>query len=68
MKRLPLTLVAAMLLTGAGLAGLIRGSEPLAAASDTAAAAATAAPRGPIVVSGAYVREPANGINAAAYF
>jgi len=64
-KRLPLTLAAAILLTVAGLAGLIRGSEPQAAASDTAA---SAAPHGPIVVSGAYVREPANGINAAAYF
>jgi copper(I)-binding protein len=67
-KRFPLALVVAMLLTVAGLAGLIRGSEPQAAASGTAASTGPRAPQGPIVVSGAYVREPANGINAAAYF
>ncbi|MDQ1740863.1 MAG: periplasmic copper chaperone [Pseudonocardiales bacterium] len=63
-KRLPLPLVAAVLLTLAGLAGLVRGVSPQAAGSDAAAAL----PQEPIVVSGAYVREPANGINAAAYF
>jgi copper(I)-binding protein len=63
-KRLPLPLVAAVLLTVAGLAGLVRGASPQAAGSDAAPAVA----QGPIVVSGAYVREPANGINAAAYF
>src|ERR1700712_763602 len=62
-NRLPLSLVAAVLLTVAGLAGLVRGSWPPPAAAGTAAA-----PQEPIVVSGAYVREPANGINAAAYF
>ena len=64
-KRFPLPLAAAVLLTVAGLAGLVRGATPQAAGTD---AAAPPVPRGPIVVSGAYVREPANGINAAAYF
>jgi copper(I)-binding protein len=63
-KRLPLPLVAAVLLTLAGVAGLVRGSTPQTVAADSAAAG----PREPIVVSGAYVREPANGVNAAAYF
>jgi copper(I)-binding protein len=67
-KRLPLTLIAAMLLTVAGLAGLVRGSEPQAVASGSPAATGAPRPTGPIVVSGAYVREPANGVNAAAYF
>jgi copper(I)-binding protein len=62
-KRFPLTLVAAVLLAVAGLAGLVRGAAPQAAASGTAAG-----PKAPIVVSGGYVREPANGVNAAAYF
>ena len=64
MKRVSLPLIAAVLLTLAGVAGLVRGAQPQAAASGGAAAG----PRDPIVVSGAYVREPANGINAAAYF
>jgi copper(I)-binding protein len=62
-KRFPLSLVAAVLLIAAGLAGLVRGADSPATAADAAAA-----PQQPIVVSGAYVREPANGINAAAYF
>ena len=65
-KRFPLPLIAAVLLAVAGLAGLVRGAEPLAPAASTANAAME--PQRPIVVSGAYVREPANGINAAAYF
>ncbi|WP_408668107.1 copper chaperone PCu(A)C [Jatrophihabitans sp.] len=65
MKRFPLSLIAAILLTVTGLAGLARGTEPTATAAD---AAASQGSQGPIVVSGAYVREPANGINAAAYF
>jgi periplasmic copper chaperone A len=64
-KRLSLPLIAAVLLTLAGVAGLVRGSGPQAASSDSAA---VAGPSGPIVVSGAYVREPANELNAAAYF
>lgn len=64
MRRLPLSLVAAVLLAVAGLAGLVRGAEPMApAAANTAVQA-----QGPMVISGAYVREPANGLTAAAYF
>lgn len=63
-KRLPLTLVAAVLLMLVGLAGLLRGAVPLPAAG----AAGSSAGSAPIVVSGAYVREPANGVSAAAYF
>jgi hypothetical protein len=63
-KRFPLSLVAAALLIVAGLGGLARGSQ----APVTAAHAAGDGSQPPIVVSGAYVREPANGINAAAYF
>lgn len=63
-KRLPLSMVVAVLLAVAGAAGLVRGAMPTSpAAADTAAG-----PLQPIVVSGAYVREPANGVNAAAYF
>lgn len=62
-KRFPLPLMVAVLLAVAGLAGLVRGAEPQPSAANTAAD-----PQQPIVVSGAYVREPANGINAAAYF
>ncbi len=62
-RRLPLPLIAAALLILAGLAGFVRGSEPPAAEADTATVR-----QAPIAVSGAYVREPANGINAAAYF
>lgn len=63
-KRLPLSLVAAVLLTVLGLAGLVRGAVPQQSAAITSAGA-DAGP--PIVVSGAYVREPANGVSAAAY-
>lgn len=66
-KRFPLPLIAAALLVVAGLAGLVRGAESPATAADTAADAAAVSKR-PIVVGGAYVREPANGINTAAYF
>lgn len=64
-KRVPLPLIAAVLLTVAGVAGLVRGAEPQAAASNGGPATGS---KDPIVASGAYVREPANGINAAAYF
>jgi copper(I)-binding protein len=64
-KRLPLSLLAAVLLTVAGLAGLVRGAVPQPSATVTS----TGHDAGePIVVSGAYVREPANGVSAAAYF
>src|ERR1700709_1147425 len=65
-KRLPLSLVAAVLLTLVGLAGLARGAVPL----ESAGADTGTGPGGgqPLVVSGAYVREPANGVSAAADF
>lgn len=64
-KRLPLSLLAAVLLTVAGLAGLVRGAVPQPSATVTGI---VHDPGEPIVVSGAYVREPANGVSAAAYF
>jgi copper(I)-binding protein len=54
--------VAAALAGLAGFAGLIRGAVPLAAAGSGGVAS------DPIVVSGAYVREPASPDVAAAYF
>jgi periplasmic copper chaperone A len=61
--RPPLSLLAAGLAVLVGMAGLVRGSIPQSTAANPASSAAAA-----IVVSGAYLREPANGINAAAYF
>src|SRR5262249_44661332 len=49
-----------------GLAGLIRGAVPLAAAGG--GGSASAPPVAPIVVTNAYVREPASPDVAAAYF
>ncbi|MGI8667733.1 MAG: copper chaperone PCu(A)C [Jatrophihabitans sp.] len=66
MTRPPLSLLAAAVVVIAGFAGLVRGALP----QSVPAAAGQASPAGqgtPIVVSGAYIREPANGINAAAY-
>jgi len=63
-KRLPVSLVAAVLLTVAGLAGLVRGAVPQPSATVTSTMHGGDQP---IVVSGAYVREPANGVSAAAY-
>ncbi len=63
MRRPPLSFFVAGLVLVLGLAGLVRGSIPQSSASGTAAASG-----GPgIVVGNAYVREPANGVNAAAY-
>jgi len=59
MRRLPLIAAAVVLL--AGLVGLVRGAQPQHQAKPPAAASPG------IVVGGAYVREPANGVNAAAY-
>jgi copper(I)-binding protein len=56
--------IAAGVLALVGLAGLIRGAVPQAAAGGGLGGAATQ----PIVVSGAYVREPASPDVAAAYF
>lgn len=62
MTRPPATAFAAGIVAVLGLAGLIRGAVPQAAVS--AGGAAT----DPIVISGAYVREPASPDVAAAYF
>ena len=65
--RPPVMFLVAALAVIVGMAGLVRGSIPQTPASaGTAASSSTGAD--PIVVGGAYVREPANGINAAAYF
>jgi len=57
-----MSLIAAGLVALVGAAGLVRGALPQATPASASPAGA------PMVVSGAYVREPANGINAAAYF
>jgi copper(I)-binding protein len=62
--RPPLSLLVAGLAVLIGMAGLVRGSIPQTAAADSASSIQTA----PIVVGGAYVREPATTVNAAAYF
>lgn len=63
MTRVRVSAVAAGLVAVAGLAGLIRGAVP-----QTPAPVAGGAATEPIVVSGAYVREPASPDVAAAYF
>jgi copper(I)-binding protein len=60
--RARLSAAAAALVGLAGFAGLIRGAVPLAAAGSDSVAS------DPIVVSGAYIREPASPDVAAAYF
>ncbi len=62
--RPPPTLLAAAAVALVGFGGLVRGALPQTAPSTSG----TVSQGAPIVVSGAYVREPANGINAAAYF
>lgn len=64
MNRPPISLVAAAAVLLVGLAGLVRGALPQSTASSSSPTSQSA----PIVIGGAYVREPANGINAAAYF
>jgi hypothetical protein len=64
MSRVSVTAVAAGVIAVVGLAGLIRGAVPQATAGGGAGGAAT----DPIVISGAYVREPASPDVAAAYF
>jgi len=56
------TLAAASLAVLLGMAGLVRGAQPQAGAS-----AGPGAEPG-VYVSGAYVRQSANGVNVAAYF
>lgn len=63
MTRPPMTLIAAAVVTLLGLAGLVRGSLPQPGDDGSVSPGQS----GPIVISGAYVREPANDVNAAAY-
>lgn len=63
MSRPPLSYFAAAVVVAAGLAGLVRGAVPQSSAKPAPASDSPG-----IVVSGAYVRQPANGVNAAAYF
>jgi copper(I)-binding protein len=63
MKRLPASALIAAAVAVVGFAGLIRGAVPQAASGGIGGAATD-----PIVVSGAYVREPASPDVAAAYF
>jgi hypothetical protein len=64
MTRPPVSAFAAGIVAVAGLAGLVRGAVPQVADATRLGGAAT----DPIVVSGAYVREPASPAVAAAYF
>ncbi|HEY2043979.1 MAG TPA: copper chaperone PCu(A)C [Jatrophihabitans sp.] len=64
MIRPPLSLLAAGLAILIGMAGLVRGAVPQSTGSVSSSSSSAA----PIVVSGAYVREPATPNNAAAYF
>jgi copper(I)-binding protein len=61
----PVALVVGAVIAAVGVLGLVRGAVPSAPAG-APATAATASP--PIVVAGAYVREPASPDVAAAYF
>lgn len=63
-KRIPVSMVVAVLLALAGAAGLVRGTMP----DSTAATHSAGTPAQPIVVSGGFIRQPANELNAAAYF
>jgi copper(I)-binding protein len=63
--RPPLTFFLAAVAILVGMAGLVRGSLPQSVPSTASSSTAGA---DPIVVGGAYVREPANDVNAAAYF
>jgi copper(I)-binding protein len=62
--RPPLSLVAAAVVVLVGLIGLVRGAVPQSVAGPSTGQDAPAG----LVVGGAYVREPANGVTAAAYF
>jgi hypothetical protein len=61
--RPPWTLIAAAIAVLLGMAGLVRGSLPQSSADGGVGTTVQA-----ITVGGAYVREPANDVNAAAYF
>ena len=66
MRRPPVLVAVAGVVAVVGLAGLIRGAVPLAAAGGGGSASSSAGV--PIVVTNAYVREPASPDVAAAYF
>ena len=66
MRRPPVLIAVAGAVAVVGLAGLIRGAVPPAAAGSGGTPSAPAA--APIVVTNAYVREPASPDVAAAYF
>ena len=66
MRRPPVLVAVAGVVAVVGLAGLIRGAVPLASAGGGGTAATPGA--APIVVTNAYVREPASPDVAAAYF
>lgn len=63
--RPPLSLLAAALVLLVGLAGLVRGAVPQSAGG--ASAGSSTVDGTSLVVTGMYVREPANGVSAAAY-
>jgi len=63
--RPPLSLLAAAVVVLLGLAGLVRGAVPQSVAGTSASSGADGASG--LVAGGAYVREPANGVTAAAY-
>jgi copper(I)-binding protein len=65
-RRPPVLIAVAGVVAVVGLAGLIRGAVPPAAAGGGGTPSAPAA--APIVVTNAYVREPASPDVAAAYF
>lgn len=74
-SRPPLSVLAAAVVLVAGLLGVVRGALPQSSADASSSVAGTsmAGMEGmsqdmAIVVSGAYLRQPANRINAAAYF
>lgn len=77
-SRPPLSVLAAAVVLAAGLVGVVRGAMPQSTAASTAGTSAAAgtsmagmegmSPDMAIVVNGAYLRQPANRINAAAYF
>ncbi|HET6210896.1 MAG TPA: copper chaperone PCu(A)C [Jatrophihabitans sp.] len=66
MTRPPLSLLAAAVVVLLGLAGLVRGAVPQQAASPSSSSSTDGSVG--LTVGGGYVREPANGVSAAAYF
>jgi copper(I)-binding protein len=66
-SRPPVSFFVAAIAILVGIAGLVRGAVPQSSAASSSSTSNSSAGT-PIVVGGAYVREPANGQNAAAYF